>query len=140
MSRATAGSRSSDDGKSEDTVPAPKPTLYQRWQEKKRSKPISDGDLMKYLGVTRTELMSWADQRPGVGKNQLAGKISQGSASGFGGMATAHGFGGWGHGAEPAGKDRGMKFPPATAIKALSPESKLESLTSDDEYAGRGAS
>ncbi|ODA81096.1 hypothetical protein RJ55_04059 [Drechmeria coniospora] len=94
-----------------------KPSLYQRYQEWKRGKQVPEEDLKKYLGVTRDGLKSWADTQPGVGKNQLAGGIAQGSASGLGGMATGAGFGGWGPSATPNDKNRGMKFPPTQPLK-----------------------
>ncbi|PFH56703.1 hypothetical protein XA68_16118 [Ophiocordyceps unilateralis] len=82
-------------------------SLYQRMQDKKRG-PISDEDIKKYTGKTRDELMTWAENQPGVGKNQLAGKLALGPASGLGG---------WGPDAEPTGADRGMKFPPKPDTK-----------------------
>ncbi|PHH79607.1 hypothetical protein CDD80_4369 [Ophiocordyceps camponoti-rufipedis] len=75
-----------------------------------KAQPISDDDIKKYTGKTRDELATWADSRPGVGKNQLAGKLALGSA--MSGVAAGEGCGGWGPGAEPSGADRGMKFPP----------------------------
>ena len=93
-------------------------SLYQRYQDKKKSQPISDEDLKKYTGKSREELKAWADTQPGVGKNQLAGKITQGPASGLGGVAAADGYGGWGMGAEPNDGKRGMKFPPGQNVKA----------------------
>lgn len=87
-------------------------SLYRKYQDKKGPRPISDDDILKYTGKTRDELKSWADGQPGVGKNQLAGKLAIGSASGLGGVATGAGYGGWGPSAEPQGANRGMKFPP----------------------------
>lgn len=95
-----------------DQEPNKSKSLYQKYQEKKGPKPISDEDILKYTGKTRAEINDWADTQPGVGKNQLAGKISIGNASGLGGAAAAGGFGGWGPSAEPQGPNRGMKFPP----------------------------
>lgn len=89
-----------------------KKNLYQRWQDKKRGKPISDEDLQKYLGKSREEIIAWSETRPGVGKNQLAGGIAIGPASGLGGVAAADGYGGWGPSAAPKDANRGMKFPP----------------------------
>lgn len=97
--------------------PKPKLSLYQRYQEWKRGPPIKDEDVKKYLGVTKNELMTWADSQPGVGKNQLAGSISAGPTSGFGGMAAGSGYGGWGPSAAPNDKNRGMKFPPTQPKK-----------------------
>ena len=55
----------------------------------------------------------FTDTTAGVGKNQRAGAINIGSASGLGGVAAADGYGGWGMGAEPGDKtSRGLKFPP----------------------------
>lgn len=90
-----------------------KPSLYQRFQDKKRGPGPSDEDILKYTGKTREELRTWADDQPGVGKNQLAGKLAVGATSGLGGAGAAGGLGGWGMGAEPGNaKDRGMKYPP----------------------------
>ncbi|POR31690.1 hypothetical protein TPAR_08099 [Tolypocladium paradoxum] len=89
-----------------------KKSLYQRHQDKKRGAPISDEDLKKYTGKTRDEFDAFAANTPGVGRNQLAGKMSVGPASGLGGLAAGEGYGGWGPGAEPNGPDRGMTFPP----------------------------
>lgn len=97
------------------TDPSGSKSLYQRYQDKKRPVPISDEDLKKHTGKTRDEINTWAETQPGVGKNQLAGKINTGPASGLGGMAAADGFGGWGMGAEPNNANRGMKFPPQKA-------------------------
>ncbi|KJZ78659.1 hypothetical protein HIM_02050 [Hirsutella minnesotensis 3608] len=92
-------------------------SLYQRYQEKKRGPGVSDQDIMKYTGKTREELQDWAGSQPGVGKNQLAGTLAMGRASGFGGLAASAGFGGWGPSAHPTGSDRGMKFPPEPGVK-----------------------
>ena len=89
----------------------PKPSLYQRYHNSKRG-TISDEDIKKYTGKTRDELKEWADTQPGVGKNQLAGKISMGNTTGLGGMAAAQGYGGWGPSAGESGPNRGMKYPP----------------------------
>lgn len=100
-----------------DNSKKPEKSLYQRYQEMKRGKPIKDEDLKQQLGVTKDELMAWAETRPGVGKNQLAGGVAQGPASGLGGMATASGYGGWGPSAAPNDQSRGMKFPPTEEKK-----------------------
>lgn len=103
-----------------------KPSMYQRYQNSKRGE-ISDEDLKKYLGKTKEEINEWAEYRPGVGKNQRAGGIAQGPASGLGGMAAADGYGGWGPSAEPTDKNRGLKFPPKKPEgKDIDAESKLE--------------
>ncbi|KHN95053.1 uncharacterized protein MAM_07102 [Metarhizium album ARSEF 1941] len=87
-------------------------SLYRKYQDKKGPRPISDEDILKYTGKTRDALKDWADNQPGVGKNQLAGKLAIGNASGLGGAAAGAGYGGWGPSAEPQGANRGMKFPP----------------------------
>ncbi|KAM4066226.1 hypothetical protein HRG_000361 [Hirsutella rhossiliensis] len=102
---------------SESSPPADK-SLYQRFQDKKRGPPLSDEDIKKYTGKSRDELNAWAEDQPGVGKNQLAGKLAVGGASGLAGAAAGAGFGGWGPDAEPSGADRGMKFPPKPEAKA----------------------
>ncbi|GJC88866.1 hypothetical protein ColLi_11704 [Colletotrichum liriopes] len=79
----------------------PKKSLYQRYQDKKngRDTDISDDDLLKYTGRRRDEITDWAKDRPGVAGNRAAGTLTAGPASGFGGLATADGYGGWGLGA-----------------------------------------
>lgn len=89
-----------------------KKSLYQRYQDSKRGEPISDADLLKYTGKSRSDFDSWKETQPGVGRHQLAGTLAMGNAAGLGGVATAGGYGGWGPGAAPGGPDRGMKFPP----------------------------
>ncbi|KAF4450250.1 hypothetical protein F53441_6532 [Fusarium austroafricanum] len=89
-----------------------KKTLYERFQAGKKPVPISDEDILKYTGKTRDELNTWADNQPGVGKNQLAGTVTVGPVSGFGGVAMGEGLGGWGPSAVPTDANRGMKFPP----------------------------
>ncbi|KOS21928.1 hypothetical protein ESCO_002118 [Escovopsis weberi] len=112
FSRFKKESRATSDA--QPSQPAPKKSLYQSFQEMKRGPGPSEADIKKYTGKSRDELAAWAETQPGVGKNQLAGKITIGPAAGLGGVATAGGFGGWGMGAEPLGENRGMKFPPAT--------------------------
>ncbi|KAG9250316.1 uncharacterized protein F5Z01DRAFT_753730 [Emericellopsis atlantica] len=90
-----------------------KKSWYARYHDKKRGKPIDDEELQKHLGMNKEELKIWARDRPGVGKNQLAGSAGKGSMSGLGGMAMADGLGGWGPEAEPKEDNRGLKFPPA---------------------------
>ncbi|KFA60354.1 hypothetical protein S40285_06033 [Stachybotrys chlorohalonatus IBT 40285] len=92
------------------------PSLYQRYQSHKRGSGASDEDILKYTGRSREQITAWAETKPGVGKNQLAGKAAIGS-SGLGGVAMADGFGGWGPGAEPDGPSRGMKFPPSKSAE-----------------------
>jgi len=108
----SSSSAGSGDNKDTSDRKTPKPSLYQKYQNWKRGKPIKDEDVKRHLGVSKEELMAWADTQPGVGKNQLAGSISQGSASGLGGLATGSGYGGWGPSAAPNDANRGMKFPP----------------------------
>jgi hypothetical protein len=113
-SSQSSSNRSASDSAAD--ASAKKASLYQRYQEKKRGPGLSDEDVLKYTGKTREELNAWAETKPGVGKNQLAGKVNLGSTSGLGGLGTADGFGGWGFGAEPGdAKTRGMKFPPQQA-------------------------
>lgn len=57
---------------------AKKPGWYARYESKKRGE-ISDEDLQKYLGKSKGEIMAWAENEPGVGKNQSAGKLSRGA-------------------------------------------------------------
>jgi hypothetical protein len=88
-------------------------SFYQRYKEKKRGPGPSDEDLQKYLGKSREEIKAWAENRPGVGKNQLSGSITAGETSGLGGVAAADGLGGWGRDAEPGNAEtRGLKYPP----------------------------
>ncbi|KAL7936484.1 hypothetical protein V8C35DRAFT_234766 [Trichoderma chlorosporum] len=84
-----------------------KKSLYRRYEDKKRGPGLTDEDILKYTGKTRDELNEWADNQPGVGKNQAAGKLTVGASSGFAGAAAAGGLGGWG-----AEGTRKMKFPP----------------------------
>ncbi|KAG8166179.1 hypothetical protein KVR01_004731 [Diaporthe batatas] len=94
---------------------APKRSLYQRYKDAKTGRnkpPVSDEELKKYTGMTRGELSDWARDRPHVAGNQLAGSITVGPVSGFGGMAAGEGFGGWGPGAAAE-----MKFPPQKGQK-----------------------
>jgi len=82
MGSSQSSTSSSSDGS------APKKSLYQRAQEKKRgpgTSGLSDEDLKKYTGKTRAEFDAWKETTPGVGKNQLAGKLAVGPTSGLGG-------------------------------------------------------
>ncbi|KZL63587.1 hypothetical protein CI238_02895 [Colletotrichum incanum] len=94
----------------------PKKSLYQRYQDKKtgRDTVISDDDLLKYTGKRRDEINDWAKDRPGVAGNRAAGTLAAGPASGFGGLATADGYGGWGFGAGPD-----PKHPPKPSLKVV---------------------
>lgn len=103
---------SSQSANKSDSGEETKKSLYRKYQDKKGPKAINDDDILKYTGKTRGEINTWAETQPGVGKNQLAGKIAAGPASGLGGAAAAGGYGGWGPSAEPQGANRGMKFPP----------------------------
>ncbi|UNI15876.1 hypothetical protein JDV02_002363 [Purpureocillium takamizusanense] len=114
-SSSTSSDANNNNNNNDAAGAAKKKSLYQRAQEKKRgpgTSGLSDEDLQKYTGKTRAEFDAWKETTPGVGKNQLAGKLAVGPASGLGGAATAGGLGGWGPDAEPNDKDRGMKFPP----------------------------
>ncbi|KAH7171311.1 hypothetical protein EDB81DRAFT_636458 [Dactylonectria macrodidyma] len=104
------GNRQSSTGS--DDKDKKKPSLFQRMQDQKKSKPLSDEDILKYTGKTRDELKTWSESTPGVGRNQLSGRMAMGNTSGLGGMAAAEGYGGWGPNAEPNDGKRGMKFPP----------------------------
>jgi hypothetical protein len=71
-----------------------------------RTNEISEEDLKKYTGMTKTQLGEWAQDRPDVGGNQLAGKINMGSAGG-GGIPNSFSYTGRGDSAAAE-----MKFPP----------------------------
>lgn len=113
-SASTAAAAAAPSNTSESESKGAPSSLYQKWRALKGPKPIKDEDILKYTGKTRAELTAWADQQPGVGRNQLAGKLAVGPASGLGGLAAGEGYGGWGTDAEPAkgAAHRGMKFPP----------------------------
>lgn len=89
-----------------------KKSIWQSFKDRKKSVPISDEDLKKYTGMSRQEFDVYKDNTPGVGRNQLSGKLAMGNANGFVGSGAAGGLGGWGPGAEPDDGKRGMKFPP----------------------------
>ncbi len=90
-------------------APKPKKSLYQRFVDAKtgRNLQISDEDVVKYTGKTKSELQAWSKDRPGVAGNQPAGKLALGPATGLSMFEISKGYGGWGPGAE--GK---LKFPP----------------------------
>ncbi|ODA83684.1 hypothetical protein RJ55_02199 [Drechmeria coniospora] len=92
-------------------------SLYQRAQAKKRGPAISDEDLERYTGKSRSEFDAWKATAPGVGGHQRAGTLAMGGASGLAGVAAGAGFGGWGPSAEPRDANRGLKFPPTPAPK-----------------------
>ncbi|PTB65675.1 hypothetical protein BBK36DRAFT_1159815 [Trichoderma citrinoviride] len=99
-----------------------KKSVYRRYEDKKRGPGLTDEDILKYTGKTRDQLNAWAETQPGVGKNQPAGKISVGSASGFVGAGAGEGLGGWG-----AEGTRKMKFPPQPAtVKSVGDDSDDE--------------
>lgn len=82
-------------------APSEKKSFFSRFIGPKRGE-ISEDDLKKYTGMSKSELSVWAEDRPDVGKNQLAGKTNMGPASGFA-DATA----------EPRwGRSARMKHPP----------------------------
>ncbi|TFB02996.1 hypothetical protein CCMA1212_005452 [Trichoderma ghanense] len=92
-----------------------KKSVYRRYEDKKRGPGLTDEDILKHTGKTRDQLNAWAETQPGVGKNQPAGKISVGPASGFVGAGAGGGLGGWG-----AEGTRKMKFPPEqAAVKSV---------------------
>lgn len=70
-----------------------KPSLIARIQHHSlgRKTHYSDEELKKHTGKTNDELKAWAENAPGVGKNQKAGKIGMGPGSG--GAATIGGDG-----------------------------------------------
>lgn len=91
----------------------PKKSLYRRFKDSRNAPftQITDEDLKKYTGMTKSEIGEWAKDRPHVGGNKAAGDITNGPASGLGGAAAGGGFGGWGLGA------RGdLKFPPQKKV------------------------
>ncbi|KAL6863608.1 hypothetical protein J3F83DRAFT_716482 [Trichoderma novae-zelandiae] len=100
-----------------------KKSVYRRYEDKKRGPGPTDEDILKYTGKTRDQLSAWAETQPGVGKNQAAGKISVGAASGFAGAGAGAGLGGWG-----AEGTRKMKFPPTPAgpVKSVEDDSGEE--------------
>lgn len=63
---------------------AKKPSLWARKQEYLLGSkiPHSDEDMKRWTGKTNDELKTWAENAPGVGKNQKAGRIGMGLASG----------------------------------------------------------
>jgi hypothetical protein len=88
---------------------APKKSFYRRYQDSKasRSDRISEEDMLKYTGKTKTEINDWSKDTPGVAGNRAAGTLAMGATSGLGGVAAGDGYGGWGpdsHGP--------LKYPP----------------------------
>ncbi|KAK3368754.1 hypothetical protein B0H63DRAFT_489136 [Podospora didyma] len=81
-------------------------SLYRRYRDSKRGE-ISEEDVLKYTGKTKSQINEWAKNEPGVAGNQPAGKIDMGNASGLGGLAAGGGYGGWGPDANSP-----LKFPP----------------------------
>jgi hypothetical protein len=81
---------------------------------------ISDEDLKKYTGMTKSELQTWGQDRPDVGGNQLAGKINMGTAGG-GGIPNSFSYTGRGNSARAE-----LKFPPPEKQKMTEKERVLE--------------
>ncbi|KIW77389.1 hypothetical protein Z517_09835 [Fonsecaea pedrosoi CBS 271.37] len=48
---------------------------FQSFQSSRRPSEYTDEDLIKYTGKDRTQLRDWAQNRPGVGPNQEAGRV-----------------------------------------------------------------
>ena len=96
-------------GNNSDTAAAEQPakkSLYRRFQDAKRGE-LSEADILKYTGKSKGEIREWGKNRPGVAGNQAAGKLDMGATTGFGGVAAAEGFGGWGTNANAP-----LKYPP----------------------------
>jgi hypothetical protein len=100
---------------------------YSRYQNSKRGE-IRDEDLQKYLGKSKEEIMSWAENEPGVGKNRAAGTLAAGNTSGLGGVAAGDGRGGWGHSAGSKDRAGGLKFPPKQPEKGKTPDDDEKTL------------
>lgn len=100
-----------------------KKSLYQRYQDAKtgRNTQLSDEELLKYTGKTRSQIVEWGDRTPGVAGNQLAGGAAIGRTTGLGGLAMAEGYGGWGREGDNGGANRGLKFPSATVASMNGP-------------------
>ncbi|KAM7208150.1 hypothetical protein V8F20_001430 [Naviculisporaceae sp. PSN 640] len=100
-----------------------KKSLYQRYQDAKRGRntTISDEELLKYTGKTKSQIVEWGDRTPGVAGNQLAGRADVGPTSGLGGVAMAEGYGGWGTEGDNGGPSRGLKFAHATVAAMNGP-------------------
>ena len=92
------GSSSSTESSGTPAQDNAKPSMYKRWRDSKasRSGDISDEDMLKYTGKTKSEVNDWAKSTPGVAGNQAAGKLAMGPTTGLGGAAVADGYGGWG--------------------------------------------
>lgn len=96
MFKFLKGSKSGQPGdKDAASTHEPKKSLYQRLADSKRGE-ISEADVAKYTGMSKTQLKNWAQDRPGVAGNQAVGVITAGAPSGLGGQHAADGFGGWG--------------------------------------------
>jgi len=98
--------------------------FYARYQNSKRGE-IKEEDLQKYLGKSKSDIMTWAENEPGVGKNRAAGTMAMGATSGLGGMSAADGYGGWGHSAGAKDKSGGLKYPPSQPKKVEDDEKTL---------------
>ncbi|KAK0734600.1 hypothetical protein B0T26DRAFT_634073 [Lasiosphaeria miniovina] len=95
------------DGASSPSSPTePKRSLYQRFRDSKTGE-ISEEDVLKYTGKSKSQIMEWAKNEPGVAGNRAAGTLTMGETTGFGGLATAEGYGGWG-----PNSNAPLKFPP----------------------------
>lgn len=59
---------------------------YEKFQDKKlgRDSKFTDAELKESTGKTNEEMKEWAEGAPGVGKNQVAGKVDMGSSTGLG--------------------------------------------------------
>ncbi|GAB1317141.1 hypothetical protein MFIFM68171_07351 [Madurella fahalii] len=86
-----------------------KKSFYRSFQDAKRGE-ISEEDVLKYTGKTKSQIGEWAKTQPGVAGNQAAGKLDMGAATGLGGSAAGEGYGGWGPNANAP-----TKFPPKQA-------------------------
>jgi hypothetical protein len=88
----------------------PKKSWYRRYHDAKtgRDVQIDEKELKKYTGMSKAQLDQWSKDRPGVGGNQAAGKLTVGPATGLGGYEVANGYGGWG----PSAADDQLKYPP----------------------------
>ncbi|RYP80867.1 hypothetical protein DL769_002245 [Monosporascus sp. CRB-8-3] len=77
------------DSKKDQAAGGPKRDWYVRYQNARlgRDNKISNEDLKKYTGKSKTELEKWAETTPGVGKNQVGKNqvsIAAGSSPGIG--------------------------------------------------------
>ncbi|KAM7203604.1 hypothetical protein V8F20_003899 [Naviculisporaceae sp. PSN 640] len=64
-----------------------KKSLLQRYRDAKRgvNRPrITDEDLIRYTGMTRSQIIDWGKNRPNVAGNQASGTLTVGITSGLG--------------------------------------------------------